>query len=175
MYVGGCFDKYISAATWPPQIKIPSSAPARCAISLDKKITTRYTGSTWSLPTPWRYINHKPKRRVHFLLFISSCSDCLLRFPRSFTASLPPSLSLSLSLSLCFDVVGDSPENRRPYGWASECRRAKRKMKIFVKTLKGTHFEIEVKPEDSVPILLLLISQLLEILFYVRFLWRLCG
>lgn len=23
-------------------------------------------------------------------------------------------------------------------------------MKIFVKTLKGTHFEIEVKPEDSV-------------------------
>ena len=100
MYVGGCFDKYISAATWPPQIKIPSSAPARCAISLDKKITTRYTGSTWSLPTPWRYINHKPKRRVQLLLFISSCSDCLLRFPRSFTASLPPSLPLSLSLSL---------------------------------------------------------------------------
>ena len=27
VYVGGCFDKYISAATWPPQIKIPSSAP----------------------------------------------------------------------------------------------------------------------------------------------------
>ena len=111
MYVGGCFDKYISAATWPPQIKIPNSAPARCAISLDKKITTRYTGSTWSLPTPWRYINHKPKRRVQLLLFISSCSDCLLRFPRSFTASLPP--SLPLSLSLCFDVVGDSPESRR--------------------------------------------------------------
>ena len=139
----------------------------RCAISLDKKITTRYTGSTWSLPTTWRYINHKPKQRVQLLLFISSRSDCQLRFPLSFTASFP--------LSLCFDVVADSPENRRPYGWASECRRAKRKMKIFVKTLKGTHFEIEVKPEDSVPILLLLISQLLEILFYVRFLWRLCG
>ena len=28
MYVGGCFDKYISAATCPPQIKIPSSTPA---------------------------------------------------------------------------------------------------------------------------------------------------
>ena len=27
MYVGGCFDKYISAATWPSQIKIPGSAP----------------------------------------------------------------------------------------------------------------------------------------------------
>ena len=27
VYVGGCFDKYISAATWPPQIKIPGSAP----------------------------------------------------------------------------------------------------------------------------------------------------
>ena len=27
MYVGCCFDKYINAATWPPQIKIPNSAP----------------------------------------------------------------------------------------------------------------------------------------------------
>ena len=27
VYVGGCFDKYISAATWPPQIKIPDSTP----------------------------------------------------------------------------------------------------------------------------------------------------
>ena len=27
MYVRGCFDKYISAATWPPQIKIPDSTP----------------------------------------------------------------------------------------------------------------------------------------------------
>ena len=27
MYVGGYFDKYISAITWPPQIKIPGSAP----------------------------------------------------------------------------------------------------------------------------------------------------
>ena len=27
VYVGGCFDKYISAATWPPQIKIIGSAP----------------------------------------------------------------------------------------------------------------------------------------------------
>ena len=27
VYVGGCFDKYISAATWPPQIKISGSAP----------------------------------------------------------------------------------------------------------------------------------------------------
>ena len=27
VYVGGCFDKYISAATWPPQIKIPDFAP----------------------------------------------------------------------------------------------------------------------------------------------------
>ena len=26
VYVGDCFDKYISAATWPPQIKIPGSA-----------------------------------------------------------------------------------------------------------------------------------------------------
>ena len=28
VYVGGCFDKYISAATWPPQIKISGSTPA---------------------------------------------------------------------------------------------------------------------------------------------------
>ena len=27
MNVGGCFDKYISAAIWPPQIKILDSAP----------------------------------------------------------------------------------------------------------------------------------------------------
>ena len=27
VYVGACFAKYISAATWPPQIKIPGSAP----------------------------------------------------------------------------------------------------------------------------------------------------
>ena len=27
VYAGGCFDKYISAATWPPQIKILGSAP----------------------------------------------------------------------------------------------------------------------------------------------------
>ena len=27
VYVRGCFDKYISAATWPPQIKISGSAP----------------------------------------------------------------------------------------------------------------------------------------------------
>ena len=27
VYVGGCFDKYISAAIWPPQIKILGSAP----------------------------------------------------------------------------------------------------------------------------------------------------
>ena len=25
--VWGCLDKYISVATWPPQIKIPASAP----------------------------------------------------------------------------------------------------------------------------------------------------
>ena len=28
VYVGGCFDKYISAVIWPPQIKILGSAPA---------------------------------------------------------------------------------------------------------------------------------------------------
>ena len=28
MCVWGCLDKYISIATWPPQTKIPSSAPA---------------------------------------------------------------------------------------------------------------------------------------------------
>ena len=28
VYVGGYFDKYISVATWPSQIKIPDSAPA---------------------------------------------------------------------------------------------------------------------------------------------------
>ena len=27
VYVRGCFDKYISVTTWPPQIKIPYSAP----------------------------------------------------------------------------------------------------------------------------------------------------
>ncbi|KAF5457438.1 hypothetical protein F2P56_021539, partial [Juglans regia] len=41
--------------------------------------------------------------------------------------------------------VGDSPENCILYRWASL-----RKMKIFVKTLKGTHFEVEVKPDDTV-------------------------
>lgn len=34
-------------------------------------------------------------------------------------------------------------------------------MKIFVKTLKGTHFEIEVKPEDTVPISLNFFSWLI--------------
>ena len=29
VYVGGCFNKYISATTWPPQIKIPGSAPGQ--------------------------------------------------------------------------------------------------------------------------------------------------
>jgi hypothetical protein len=37
-------------------------------------------------------------------------------------------------------------------------------MKIFVKTLKGTHFEIEVKPEDSVRFLLL---RILSLLFFI--------
>ena len=27
MCVWGCLDKYISVATWPPQTKIPGSAP----------------------------------------------------------------------------------------------------------------------------------------------------
>ena len=135
-------------------------------MSLDKKITTRYTGSTWSLPTQCRYIWTSRKSESSFCfsfpLAVTFCFGFL-------------SLSLLLSLSVFwkgiagFDVVGDSPETRRPYGRASECRGAKRKMKIFVKTLKGTHFEIEVKPEDSVPILLLLISQLLEFYFLFSF------
>ncbi|RVX06382.1 Ubiquitin receptor RAD23c [Vitis vinifera] len=48
-------------------------------------------------------------------------------------------------------------------------------MKIFVKTLKGTHFEIEVKPEDTVPISLNFFSwAFLGILFgVVEFMfWR---
>ena len=85
----------------------------RCAISLDKKITTRYTGSTWSLPTTWRYINHKPKQRVQLLLFISSRSDCQLRFPLSFTASFPLSLSLSvLTSSETHQRIGDRTDER---------------------------------------------------------------
>lgn len=40
-------------------------------------------------------------------------------------------------------------------------RNAATKMKIFVKTLKGTHFEIEVKPEDTVPIFLKIFSWLI--------------
>jgi len=39
------------------------------------------------------------------------------------------------------------------------------KMKIFVKTLKGTHFEIEVKPEDAVRFLLLRIHFLFLLIF----------
>jgi UV excision repair protein RAD23 len=35
-------------------------------------------------------------------------------------------------------------------------------MKIFVKTLKGTHFEIEVKPEDSVCEFLQIVSLLVN-------------
>ena len=27
VYVGGCFNKYINTATWPPQIKISGSVP----------------------------------------------------------------------------------------------------------------------------------------------------
>ena len=33
---------------------------------------------------------------------------------------------------------------------ATESFRDSAKMKVFVKTLKGTHFEIEVKPDDTV-------------------------
>ena len=29
MCIRGCLDKYIRVATWPPQTKIPNSAPAR--------------------------------------------------------------------------------------------------------------------------------------------------
>lgn len=38
-------------------------------------------------------------------------------------------------------------QSNRLYGPKIE---AEKKMKIFVKTLKGSHFEIEVKPEDMV-------------------------
>ena len=37
------------------------------------------------------------------------------------------------------------------------------KMKIFVKTLKGSHFEIEVKPEDMVSLL----SSSVSVLFFI--------
>lgn len=44
-------------------------------------------------------------------------------------------------------------------------------MKVFVKTLKGTHFEIEVKPEDKVGILLPFISLIvIKIQIFVSFL-----
>ena len=33
MCVWGCLDKYISVATWPPQTKIPGSAPVYCLVS----------------------------------------------------------------------------------------------------------------------------------------------
>ena len=39
VYVGGCFDKYISAVIWLPQIKIPDSAPASDAHMLYKPCT----------------------------------------------------------------------------------------------------------------------------------------
>ena len=39
VYVGGCFDKYISTALWPPQIKIPDSVPASDAHMLYKPCT----------------------------------------------------------------------------------------------------------------------------------------
>ena len=34
MCVWGCLDKYISVATWPPQTKIPGSAPVHGAMAL---------------------------------------------------------------------------------------------------------------------------------------------
>ncbi|KAK6128476.1 hypothetical protein DH2020_037790 [Rehmannia glutinosa] len=43
-------------------------------------------------------------------------------------------------------MIGDSVFWERTDG---EKRKVRPKMKIFVKTLKGSHFEIEVKPEDS--------------------------
>ena len=134
-------------------------------MSLDKKSTTRYTGSTWSLPTDVDIYKQAERASPAFAF----------HFLSQWLSASASSLFHCFSLSVFgegiagFDVVGDSPETRRSYGRASECRRAKRKMKIFVKTLKGTHFEIEVKPEDSVPILLLLISQLLEFYFLFSF------
>ena len=43
MYVGGCFDKYISAAIWPPQIKIPGSAPSISSLLILSTYFTHFT------------------------------------------------------------------------------------------------------------------------------------
>ena len=56
--VWGCFDKYISVATWPPQTKISSSAPESSGSSI---CTER-----WLEVHPKRGINER-ERKTHKL------------------------------------------------------------------------------------------------------------
>ncbi|CAA7038567.1 unnamed protein product [Microthlaspi erraticum] len=57
-------------------------------------------------------------------------------------------LSLPKLSPAAVDPNGNSPENS--VTWTGISLEPREKMKINVKTLKGNHFEIEVKPEDSV-------------------------
>ena len=45
---GGCLDKYISVATWPPQTKIPGSVPGHYSLFF-LSVTV---SETFSLPSP---------------------------------------------------------------------------------------------------------------------------
>ena len=63
VYVGGCFDKYISAAIWPPQIKIPGSAP------------TSYDSNQWPNVPFW----HKCGTEDEYILLFDSVTDVVMR------------------------------------------------------------------------------------------------
>ena len=51
--VWGCLDKYISVVTWPPQTKIPGSAPARIhvvqAVDLQSQLQQTWYQCHWGL------------------------------------------------------------------------------------------------------------------------------
>lgn len=81
------------------------------------------------LPILWR----NPHRQIIAYRYVGvSVNSCLC--PRAFDSRTFPPYSKAVPVCVCvFFLLG-----------------LIERMKIFVKTLKGTHFEIEVKPEDTV-------------------------
>ncbi|KAK9271861.1 hypothetical protein L1049_002226 [Liquidambar formosana] len=82
-------------------------------------------------------------------------SGCIPKSKRA-AKTAPSYLCFGFSSLLCFSQSAtpirrrlDSRRPRRRFGNCTD-EDQRKKMKIFVKTLKGTHFEIEVKPEDTV-------------------------
>ena len=76
MNVGGCFDKYISAAIWPPQIKILDSAPGFGLANFGKVRQSscaqdKVKHKSIKPDTPWNRVSQtKCKTFFFFLIFL---------------------------------------------------------------------------------------------------------